>query len=83
MTKEDIRTEVNIALGMCEATGMVSEEVLDVMKEAMKEKFEREDNKTAVKQDDYIKALDIRKEKLNDAALGRFVKKTIWTVVGE
>lgn len=81
MTRQNIEIELQVALNALKGSGMIDRPALDFIREAVTEKLARNEECLAVKRKDYIKALSDRKYKLDDEALGRFVKNTLWTVL--
>lgn len=80
MTKKDLQKELKSSIAVLKATGMIEREAMDFIENAVKEKLERMEEHLHVKRKDYIKALDERSKRMDDADFGRFIKKTLWTV---
>lgn len=81
MTRQNIEIEIQVALNTLKGSGMIDRPAMDFIKEAVAEKLARKEECLAVKRKDYIKALDERKDRLDDEGLGHFVRATLWTAM--
>jgi hypothetical protein len=81
MTRKDIEKEVQTALRMCKSTGMIDKPAMDFIQEAVNEKLARQDECLEVIRKDYLDAVNLRLERLDNEGLGHFVRATIWTTL--
>lgn len=80
MTKKDLEKELKSSLSILKSTGFIEREALDFIVKSVEEKLARQDECLSVPRKKYIESLEQRKDRLSDDDLGRFVKKTLWTV---
>lgn len=73
---DDMKTDIKTVLGMCKATGIVSDEVISYIRDAV-----ALTERAKVSRSDYVDALVDRKDRLTNEQLGKFVRNTLWTVM--
>ena len=91
MTKQDMDKQLKNAMSILGSAGYVDEKAISFIYLAVQEKLYRSEDveqpevqeakEYTVKQNDYIQALNERKDRMDDAGFGKFVKKTLWTVL--